>query len=821
MATNIDSFSVGDLVSKLNIGKLVLPNFQRDFVWEPEDWQSLIASLMMEYPIGMLLIGEGGKSDAYQMKSPLSIPTDDLIDIYTRRLKEEDIEVPDGYEDDPEYLLMSADEGFRCDFLLDGQQRISAIDLVFGEAFTECSGDELNYTKRFRWFLNLTELGLFTLEWPDLKHQSHSDVKDTIVKVPYRLGNEENQNFYKGKDDLDLIVDFCLDNDIDSSTKEDSVLLPLDEIYSVNRDNYEGDPSQIGDCFTSSFNFADNLIDIHEEYIIKRAARKRGIIDGGEDLDEETKNDLKNELREWRYELRDLLKGIPDFEIPAVKVPAKDFERIAGIFSVINKTGVDLHVFDLLVAKTARYGETIRDSFTDAVQAFNSQYENSLNSLLSNKIRQDISDSEVSSFWSLAGFLGEKESVSQEVDKGNEFPKNNRKVFAQVISLMARIGDAIEQADNIDVDDPWYEVDFRDIRDEADVNLARFVNEVLSLGDDWKFGDDEILGTSKSKVWDYSEQAALQLLRAMLFCSARLGVDRYASLPYKQMLLVLACSLTDPVWEDITGETGRNHPRCKKLEKWYWCSIFGGAYQRRQDSRVCDDIPRVLSYLSHRDVTWPDVANVDYDERNIQYEESGIRGTTNSRFDSIFSVSGYTDYESITNDENKSLVKAICSYEIRDGIYDFRTEEGEYKILHSGIENIDENIKLERDHIVPIGAWNVRTEDNDLDRQSQHPINCPINQTYISRDANNYWSDRNAFFKFEIFEDDQGAPDDLFSDHHLNRATLVNEFNDQIELIEGGTTSDDEMIEDLLSPFLQVRFENIADSVRDLRDSVS
>jgi len=822
MATNIGSFSVGDLVSRLNIGKLVLPNFQRDFVWEPEDWQSLIASLMMEYPVGMLLIGVGGESDAYQMKSPLSIPTDELIDIYTKRLEEEDIEVPDGYEDDPEYLLMRADEGFRCDFLLDGQQRISAIDLVFGEAFTRCSGDELNYTKRFRWFLNLTELGIYTLEWPDLKHKSHSDVKDTIVKVPYRLGDEKEQDFYKYKDDLDLIADFCINNDIDSSTNENSVLLPLDEIYSIDRSKYKGDPNQVGDCFSADFDFADKLIDIHEEYIIERAAKKEGLIDENGEINSNDRNSLEKKLRDWRYDLRDLLKGIPEFEIPAVKVPAKDFERIAGIFSVINKTGVDLHVFDLLVAKTARHGETIRDSFTSAVDIFNNEVDDYVQALLSNKVLNGLSQENIDDYWNLSNFIGESSSISQEVNSGDKFPKNNRKVFAQVIALMSRIGDSIHKSDNMEIDDPWYEVDFRDIRDGADINLARFVNGVLKLGDEWKFGDDEILGTPKSKVWKYAEQAALQLLRAMLFCSARLGVDRYASLPYKQMLLVIACSLTDPVWEDITGETGRRHSRCQKLEKWYWSSIFGGAYQRRQDSRVCDDIPRVLSYLSHRGVTWSDVASADYDEEDIKYEESGIRGTTDSRFESVFDVSGYSDRESITNNANNSLVKAICSFEIRNGMYDFRDPDGEHKMLHTGIENINENIKLERDHIIPIGAWNARMEDDtNIDRQSQHPINSPINKTYISRESNSFWSDRNAFWKFEVFSENEEVPNELFSDHNLNEATLENEFRDHADLIRGGTSSDAQMVEYLLDPFLRVRFESLADSLRDLRHSVA
>ncbi|MBL7672058.1 MAG: DUF262 domain-containing protein [Bdellovibrionaceae bacterium] len=44
-----------DLLSQINMGELALPNFQRDFVWDPGATEELIESIMRKYPAGSLL----------------------------------------------------------------------------------------------------------------------------------------------------------------------------------------------------------------------------------------------------------------------------------------------------------------------------------------------------------------------------------------------------------------------------------------------------------------------------------------------------------------------------------------------------------------------------------------------------------------------------------------------------------------------------------------------------------------------------------------------------------------------------------------------
>ena len=44
-----------DLLDRIHSGDMVLPDFQRDFVWEPSATQALIVSIANNYPAGSIL----------------------------------------------------------------------------------------------------------------------------------------------------------------------------------------------------------------------------------------------------------------------------------------------------------------------------------------------------------------------------------------------------------------------------------------------------------------------------------------------------------------------------------------------------------------------------------------------------------------------------------------------------------------------------------------------------------------------------------------------------------------------------------------------
>jgi uncharacterized protein with ParB-like and HNH nuclease domain len=54
-----DHISLGTLISHLKEGRFVIPDFQREFEWQPWDIRDLMRSIFLDYYIGSLLLWKG------------------------------------------------------------------------------------------------------------------------------------------------------------------------------------------------------------------------------------------------------------------------------------------------------------------------------------------------------------------------------------------------------------------------------------------------------------------------------------------------------------------------------------------------------------------------------------------------------------------------------------------------------------------------------------------------------------------------------------------------------------------------------------------
>jgi len=64
-----------DILRKVDGGKLQLPDFQRDYVWEDDDVQSLIASIAKGFPVGALLTLETGGVVSFKPRTLAGVDT--------------------------------------------------------------------------------------------------------------------------------------------------------------------------------------------------------------------------------------------------------------------------------------------------------------------------------------------------------------------------------------------------------------------------------------------------------------------------------------------------------------------------------------------------------------------------------------------------------------------------------------------------------------------------------------------------------------------------------------------------------------------------
>ncbi|MGC6475153.1 MAG: DUF262 domain-containing protein [Parvibaculales bacterium] len=120
-----------------NNGKILLPNFQRKFVWTPDQQKKLIAAVLAGVPIGsVLLLGS------------------DKTDMAVRQLCFNDMKI-------------NADKNASRKYLLDGQQRLSSLKNAFTDVChapdnwkTQDRGElkqDLPENLQIRWFLKITD----------------------------------------------------------------------------------------------------------------------------------------------------------------------------------------------------------------------------------------------------------------------------------------------------------------------------------------------------------------------------------------------------------------------------------------------------------------------------------------------------------------------------------------------------------------------------------------------------------------------------------------------------------------------------------------
>lgn len=105
MTIEHETLTLGVACQDADGGRLLLPNFQRGFVWNSEAQASLVASVLLGIPSGALLLIHGHQGDFNSRAMGTVTPFE-----------------PSGPE-------------FPCRFVLDGQQRLTTLRHVFGDTF--------------------------------------------------------------------------------------------------------------------------------------------------------------------------------------------------------------------------------------------------------------------------------------------------------------------------------------------------------------------------------------------------------------------------------------------------------------------------------------------------------------------------------------------------------------------------------------------------------------------------------------------------------------------------------------------------------------
>lgn len=367
MAIEHKSTKLKDLYEKIDAREIVLPNFQRGFVWKIEEQKKLISSTIVQIPIGSTLHLKG-RNDSFS----------------SRALCERESVSPSVVE---------------CEYVLDGQQRLSTLKNAFYDIYAgarwrdKC--DNLFSDLRVRWFLFLDEddnfFGLNNLYFDAEKilKSEPREILDSIVHKKIRKTTELDKWYHPGytpKDEEGNRIVGENEKQVHiSNYAADDKMIPLYEVYLGSdgihnkvikklaleqaeiikariKDKKENEPENYEQFLISMLEFVEPNI---EDFI--------------SDITDDSIDSLVDELSiKWNQKFSTFMERLIEIEMPIISLEQREAGRAAAIFEEINKGGTALSIYDLIVAKAAN-ADTTQSSLTDRIiSLLEESYSNSL-----------------------------------------------------------------------------------------------------------------------------------------------------------------------------------------------------------------------------------------------------------------------------------------------------------------------------------------------------------------------------------------------------------------------------------------------------------
>lgn len=306
-----------ELRNSIENKRLVLPDFQRNFVWDSEKMRSLYASVFCRMPIGSILTLKSSDS-AFACKKIGAQARKGQIKIETTE---------------------------EIDYLIDGQQRLTSLFAGFTTyyfvEFQNFQDDLASDDLKLLWFFKIpapenrqsSVKDFFCSENLSFSNKldesiATSEVKELIeCRKISEIENARKTLFDFSKvEDRQKIVDFC------TSNKEGFYRIPLQFVMDENES-------------TNIKNSFRKILSIIAEQFLPEVTGERDITD-------EDKNNLKqNWIDSVKSYFRDCLN---DLSLNKIEVQNSNKARAIDIYSNLNMQGVALDVFDLIMAKVGK-----------------------------------------------------------------------------------------------------------------------------------------------------------------------------------------------------------------------------------------------------------------------------------------------------------------------------------------------------------------------------------------------------------------------------------------------------------------------------------
>lgn len=541
MAENISDFK--EIVRKIENKQILLPDFQREFVWKDEEQQrKIVSSVLARMPIGSILLLKS-KPDEYSSKIiGCKTPVD------TNALQGE------------------------VEFLLDGQQRITVLTNVFSNVIhDQCKrvSDLISPSLKRRFFLRIPkwskcrdERDLFGVHKLVFKYQNpDSDdpefLSGDIMPFVECFGfiNDDKQP-YNPQVPLSTNLDtFCTSYQdgyliplylLAPSEKKNKaqIVLRLDTILSnISKCIYD----EIVDYFSKLSNDQDKKQFV-DEIIEEDSVRERIKADFSEFSAE-----MEQRQQLWKYYLNNYLEVcIKGVSLHKIVVKEEQRARAIDIYENLNRGGVSLNTFDLIMARVAKVSsENFYQRIVSYMKADKAYTVEVLPDVIKPVLKEKI----------------EAKKYNATINTGC-YNDNKNEIYSKYIDA------------------------FLDVLSLYCYNPG-FCSENFKLD---YIKRDKILGLTPEQINDNSETVCRAVDRALFFFQTRCGIRSIQEINYALMVVLVATIF-------IKDENFNNKKVHNILEAWYWAVAFSGEYDKDQNMTMIGHLQTMVKTIQNRQST--------------------------------------------------------------------------------------------------------------------------------------------------------------------------------------------------------------------------
>lgn len=679
-------------INKIKKNEILLPDFQRQFVWKEEEMQhKLVASVLTKMPIGSILLLKSKDAHDYSCK-PLGakdpIPSEQL---------------PSG----------------AVEFLLDGQQRMTVLANVFSDAIFQLTPQSNNLIApsalKRRFYLAVPKygndafpdlFGLHSLSFPMRTPDSDEpefltqDILPFIRVVPFNVKRDngkcynpysrpiprmlsELETYCPSVEDgwsyipLYLLVEnetislnhTTLNNIIVSIAKSVSTAkqLTLNEMLNA---------GQINNARTYITNNLDK--DLYNGYFEPACFE-----DSSTSVSKEFTKVLEIQANTWASKMFSYLKScISQINLSQISLEESQRARAIDIYENLNRGGVSLDIFDLIMARVAQATpEPFYQRLEKCVSSGSGYPAANISSAAVKKAFQAVS---------AQGNYHASESMQCYNSDKNEFPKVYLETFLNILSLIC-------------------------------YNGCRGCYTVEHLKRQRK------LSLTAKQIDSTCERCCQAIDRACFFFQARCGIRTLKEVNYTLMVPIVGYIL-----DRDACYTGENSSAVfDLLEAWYWSSIFSGAYDKDQNQVMINDLNRLI-------------ANTDAIVAGDAPDTTWIA----TRKDDIMGVKGFSDVDFLmlpgaANDEYPKTVlgNTICQYFLAEGYEDLSLDAAGHTVQLTVFSEYAATLQVH--HVIPLGSTgSILSSTKSIRNDKKHYLNSPLNFMYITDHANHSISNK-------------------------------------------------------------------------------